>query len=390
MAVAAVLLLLASQVFSPGRNAAADAVVEKSLPLGIDFRQGPEGAKAAAPSAAATQALSRAGVGAWVDAQVQDESGEIPEPPAALREYLEHNRDAIWSVVAALERDEPDWGPAMGAGGQLRIPSLPVLRLERVLVALALVEGRDGRPIEAGRALDAAWTLGRSVSSPPNLMTQVIGIGAERMQTGALRKLDAPPPQWLGRLSSDGPWPRMPEAMLAEEKIHPRYSDEPLSQESRELFAKAVRAVSDELRKRSPCDKALASSEAIWKPASAALAETNEPKRSLRDYYDQNMSELIASVVQRAARYEVEREMTVKILQLRLEKNASPDGRWPEKLSDPTSSVCPEASYSYERGPELVTLRFVGSVEAPQGGVLLPLTFRASNPQPPTVSQESR
>jgi hypothetical protein len=307
-----------------------------------------------------------------------------------LREYLEQYRDALWSVITELERDEPDWGPAMSEDGQLQLPSLPVLRLERVLVALALVEEREGRPIQSGRALDAAWTLGRSVSSPPNIMTQLIGIGAERMQTGALRKLAVPPPQWFGRLSSDGSWLRMPDALLAEEKLKPRESDDPLSNASSEVFRKAIRAVADGIRKRSPCDPALASSEEIWKPANVALAaETNELKRSMRDYYDQNMSGLIASVVQRAARYEVEREMTRKILKLRLEKNASAEGRWPEKLGDPTSAACPEASYSYETSGETVTLRFLGSVETPKGGPALPLVFRAEQPPPARVSEKS-
>jgi hypothetical protein len=391
VAAAAVLLLIATQLSAPGsRNASADAVVARSRVLGIDFRQGKGRETAGAPNAEASQALSRAGVAAWVDAQIQDESAEIGEAPAALREYLEQNRDALWSVVSALERDEPDWGPAMGKDGLLLIPSLPVLRLERVLVAFALVEEREGRSIESGRVLDAAWTLGRSVSSPPNIMTLVIGIGAERMQTGALRKFEAPAPQWLGRLSSDGPWPRMPDAMLAEEKFRAADSNDALSKASEEVFPKALRAVADALQKRSPCDPALASSEEIWKPANAALAaESNELRRSLRDYYDLNMSELIASFVQRAARYEVEREMTQKILQLRLEKDASPDGRWPEKLKDPTSAVCPAASYAYEWSSEVVTLRFVGSVEAPEGGALLPLRFRASNPPAPPVSRES-
>ena len=386
MAAAAVVLFLASQLSTPGsRNGAADVVAERSRVLGIDFRQAKQNSGGEGPSADASQALSRAGVGVWVDAQIQDDSAEIGEPPAALREYLDTYRDALWSVISALERNEPDWGPAMSDDGLLLIPSLAVLRLERVLVAFALVEERAGRSIEAGRVLDAAWTLGRSVSSPPNLMTLIVGIGAERMQTGALRKFDAPPPQWLGRLSSDGPWSRMPDAMLAEERFRPRNSDDALSKASEEIFPKAMRAVAENLQKLSPCDPALASGEEIWKPANAALAaESNALKRSLRDYYDQNMSELLASFVQRAARYEVEREMTRKILHLRLEKSASEGGHWPEKLIDPTSAVCPEAAYFYESAAGTATLRFAGSIETPKGGPILPLTFRASAPPAPS------
>jgi hypothetical protein len=380
VAAAALLLLLVPTVPTPGpRNAAADAVVEGSRLLGIDFRQGKAGARA--PSAEAAQALRGATVGAWLDSQIDDESAEIGEPAAALREYLEQNRDTLSTIVSSLEKEKPDWGSDfLGEDGTLQVPFLPVLRLERVLVAAALVEEKEGRTIEAGRVLDAAWVLARSVSLPTNLLTLSISIAAERMQVGALRKMRAPPLQWLDRLSSDGPWTRMPDALRVDQKLRPRSSDE-LGRVSSEVAAKAFSAVADALAKLSPCDPTLGSDREIWKPATDALAaETNATKRAIRDVYDANMGETIAVAVRRSARLEVDREMTLRVLQLRLEKEASRDGGWPAKLSDATSAACPEASYAYESTSEGVALHFVGSVEAPKG--FLPLAFRASQGAP--------
>ncbi len=364
--------------------------MEGSRSLGIDFRQGKDRESAGGPSAEASQALSRAGAGSWVDAQIQDESAETAEPPAALREYLEQNRDALWTLVSAVEKDEPDWGPDEPFDGELRTPFLPVLRLVRVLVALALVEEREGRSIEAGRALEAAWTLGRSVSKQDGLLPHLIGIGAERMQVGALRKMSAPPLQWLGRLSSDGPWPRIGEAVRAEGSLHPRRNVDSVRDEFSEVKTRMYLALADSLEKRSPCDPDLGSDHEIWRPATEALAaETNTTKRLIRDFYAENMGETIAGFVRRSARFEVDREMTLKILQLRLEKDSSPAGRWPGKLVDPTSAVCAEASYSYETSGTAATLRFVGSVETPEGGPVLPLVFRAASRSPTPAAGES-
>ena len=152
-----------------------------------------------------------------------------------------------------------------------------------------------------------------------------------------------------------------------------------MQDEFSEVAVKAYAAVADGLEKRSPCDSALGSDADIWKPAIETLsAETNSTKRMIRDFYSENFGEAIASTVRRAARLEVDREMTLKILQLRLEKDSSRDGAWPEK-TDTTSAVCPGASYSYEPTSEAMTLRFLGSVEAPKGA--LPLAFRAKEPK---------
>ena len=348
-------------------------MAQGSGPLGIDFGQG-EGNEGRAIREA-NQALSRAGVGAWLDAQIDDESAAIGEPPAALREYLEQNRDALWSVVAALERDNPEWGPRFGKDGYVLLkPFLPVLRLERVIVAAALVEAREGRSIEAGRALEAAWILARSISAE-DLFSQLVGMNAERMQVGALRKLPDPPPQWLGRLSSDGPWTRLPKTLREEVKLRPRNNQEPDQRMFRDVAEKMYEALADSLEKLSPCDPILASDVAIWNPAAEALAaEINASKRAIRDFYKESAVELVGSTVRRSARLEVDRELTLKVLQLRLDKEASRDSVWPEK-ADTTSAVCPGASYSYESTSGAMTLRFLGTVEAPKGS--LPLTFGA-------------
>ena len=125
------------------------------------------------------------------------------------------------------------------------------------------------------------------------------------------------------------------------------------------------------------------SDEDVWRPAAAALeGETNPLKRAFRDFYAEHGIESVVNALRRAARLEVDREMTLKVLQLRLSRDASKEGTWPGKLVDPSSAVCPAASYLYEAAAAGVELRFQGDV--PTNGPVLPLTFRGRNPEPDT------
>lgn len=361
--------------------------MEGSRALGIGFKQGNK--QAEHPSSESVQALNRSGAGAWVDAVIQGQSDEISEPPAALREFVRDRREIVWSVIAALEKDQPDWGKGSDLQTVIGAVGLPLMRLERLLLAVALVEEYDGNAIDASRALEASWSLGSSLPSGRLLITQLVAIGVQRMQVGAVRKMQAPPLQWLGRLGSDGPWPRMLDAVTQEGRFRPPAPADGSRDASSEVAVKALSAIADALAKVSPCDLASMSDDEIWRPAAAALAaETDEVKRAFRDFYAQHMVESVASAIRRAARLEVDRELTLRVLQLRLEKDTSRDGRWPEKLLDATSAVCPAATYTYNWTIGGVELRFEGSVDVPKMGPVLPLAFRSRSPEraPTTAS----
>jgi hypothetical protein len=355
--------------------------VEGSRALGIDFEQ--TNKKVEHPSSDKAQAVNRSGAGAWVDAQIQVDLDELTEPPAALREFLQDRREAVWGVITSLEKGEPDWGPDTYSDGNLAVPFLPIIRLERVLVAAALVEEYDGNRIEAGRALEAAWSLGRSISSRSAFIAQLLAMATERMQVGAVRKVQAPGLQWLGRLASDSPWARMLAAVSDDARFRPRGQDDGSLTASSEVAVKAFTAIAEALAKISPCDLAGMLDEEIWRPAAAALdGETNLLKRAFRDFYAVHGIENVANALRRAARLEVDREMTLKVLQLRLEKDASREEHWPQSLVDPTSAACPAAAYVYDSTAGGVELRFEGPIDVPTMGPVLPLKFRAKALQP--------
>ena len=377
MATAVAVLLLLSAPVGPAaskQNAAADRVVEFSRGLGIDFDE--KNQKSEHPDPADVAAFTRAGFGAWLDAQITNDSDEIAAPPAALQEFLHDRRDAVWNVVSALEKNAPEWDATVDQEG-MNPRLLPTIRLAKMILALALVEERGKNRIDGGRALEASWSLGRSLASDSNLLSQILSVAIEKLQAGVLRKVKDAPLQWQSRLATDGPWNRMLEAVAHEG----RYGDKLSGVEAamfEEVAAKAFVALSDALRKVGPCELSTMSDDDIWKPAAQVLsAETSAEKREIRDMYGQIALPGLANPLRRAARVEVDRELTLKLLQLRLEKESSRDRRWPAELTESWSMVCPGVAYAYRADRDGVDIRFEGSVDTPSSGPVLPLEFRS-------------
>src|SRR5262245_53143222 len=179
MPVAAVVLILA-QATSPhppirptpreSTNSTADIMVERSLVLGMDFAPPAPGKSRASNDD--VQALAKASPRTWLDAQIKLADDSIAEPPKELRDFLEERREPIWAVVAALEKGPPEW-KAMSLEEQ--IPRLlPWVHLHKVLLATALVQERDGNAIDAERALEASWSLGRAFENEKTLITRIL------------------------------------------------------------------------------------------------------------------------------------------------------------------------------------------------------------------------
>src|ERR1700694_2784138 len=120
MAIAAALILIVAHAAATpergirihGQNSVADALEERALVLGIDFERGP--AKPPGTTSPDSRAFSSARFGAWLNAEIERPDEVIKKPPAALRDYLEEHHDAIWAIVAVLEKGSPDWGEREG------------------------------------------------------------------------------------------------------------------------------------------------------------------------------------------------------------------------------------------------------------------------------------
>jgi hypothetical protein len=104
--------------------------------------------------------------------------------------------------------------------------------------------------------------------------------------------------------------------------------------------------------------------------------DTSKPARPLREVIRELITPNILGALRRAGRLSVDRELTLKILELRLEQIHSRDGAWPERLVADFSSVCPGAVYIYRTDGKEMRIRFDGEIPDPSTGLVLPLEFR--------------
>jgi hypothetical protein len=371
---AALLFLLGSLAGEAGKDSVADLLGERCLSLGIDLD--PDNPNASHPAPADVQALARAGAGSWLDAQITSGDDVITEPPEALWEFLRAQQGPLQAAIAILEKRSPE--PAVKAGS-LEVPKLlPIVRLEKLLLAAALVEARSGDALEAERALEASWSLGKAFASGHYLISQLLSVSVERWQSGVLRKLPEVPLAWINRLSTDSAWTRMLDAVAEEGTLLSDPKRVSTEDTSPALRRRALAALADGLRKVSACELPGLSDEEIFRPAADVFRlETSQQARAWGEIYKDMVMPNFLSSIRRAARLMVDRELTLKVLELRFEKAASREGAWPTEYENLGSSVCPGVLYAYGSDGKSMQIRFDGPVNTPEAGVVLPLEFRS-------------
>ncbi len=362
------------------KNASAEEVESLALALGIDFRRSLADSTSGRASKEDFDAYQRAAFADWLNAQLAIADDSIGPPPAEIREFLEKRRNTVMRVVRLLGREIPEWDfDARDRAGE-RPELYGSIRLGRLLVSAALVEERAGDHGLAGDLLEASWSLSRSFAGQTDTSAQIIALALEKLHTGALRKLAEPPFPWIGRLSGDEPRRAVIDAYEALPLSGSR--DSALPEESRLVLANAWHAMTDPLRKLSPCELAKLSDEDILTPGKEEIERWVQTggDPNLRGLFNVSVPNSLASI-RRADRLLVDREMTRRILELRQERAASREKRWPVKLADDASQVCPGASYEYQsRGP-VMSLRFRGSIDEPAPVLSLPLFFEVRPPR---------
>ncbi len=83
----------------------------------------------------------------------------------------------------------------------------------------------------------------------------------------------------------------------------------------------------------------------------------------------------LRNVLERAGRTAIDSELTSKILELRLARAGSRDGKWPATLEDDASRACPGDRYAYRRTGSSIEIAFQGKPPSSESGLSLPLSF---------------
>ncbi len=374
------------RTLAPSRkNAAAEDLELLVLALGLDPRSGDPTAEH--PSKEDFEAYQKASFGSWLEAQIKSPDDSIAPLPASIQSFLERRQPTVWRIASLLGREVPQWESDPRADPRDLAVVRVAIPLTRILLAAALAEERAGHHAQAGDLFEACWSLSRALSGQPGVTARLMAVALLKLPTGALRKLSDPPIPWLDRMSGDESWKGMLDAVEVSPLLSVLGGDAPMDK-VREAQARAWRAVTDRLRKLSPCEVSKLTLEEIWKPAEEEIAH------SIEEGIDPALRTLshisppsITSAIRRAGRLLVDRELTAKVLELRQEKAASRDGTWPAKFFDADSRVCPGAEYEYQARGGAMAIRFKGAIDDPSApATALPLSFEVRAPRPtPTV-----
>ncbi len=373
------------------RNVAAEEMERLALALGIDWNS-QSAAPEDHPAKEDLAAYRGAQIGSWLDAQIKTSEDSISAASPKLAEFLQTRGPVISRLVGVLQRDVPDWGFRL-TDDTKPPPFLLVVWLQRVLLADALVKEHSGSPREAGQLLEASWSLSRSLSSRPELISQLLAISIAKLQIGVVRRMSEPSFDWLDRMSGEEPWDRAIDAMENGPLIMTANHGPKPPGQFEDLWVRGLRAAGENLRDFSACRAAKLTVDELWEPVLEQLEHWKEEGVDTvrgAGVFKEISAENLLQIVRRVARLRIDRELTAKILELRGEKAASRDRRWPSRFLDIGSEACPEGSYEYQLRGRGMSIRFRGDIEDPAApSLVLPLSFeaRAVAPTPtPTLS----
>lgn len=295
-------------------------------------------------------------------------------PPPALTAFLEQNDPILESIrsVASGNR-EISWDVDVTLRQKAPLPYLAgQIKLQRLLIACALVQAHRGDPDSALQTLEASWRLSEALSARPEMVAHIVALAAERLQAGALRKIDSPAYGWTDRLRSR----RTPDgfaAVVANEVWlnEPDIADLTGSDGS---TGRAWARVAASLHGVDPCTWTKAGLGRIVEEAYRAEA-TDEDGVTLA------LPTTMGSL-ERVRRVMIDSELTALLLDARAERAASRRRAWPGRLTTLGAGVCPREAWTYRVSKNgTVTISFGGrSDETEVVGLRLPFTANAGVP----------
>lgn len=331
------------------------------------------------PSAEESAGYQRVGeaVAGFLDRELKNPAERIGAPSQELERYLEEREDALVAIESVLLRDaDVHWEVDVTRGYASPLPNLlGHMRLQRLIVARALLEARRGEAEGALQTIEASWRLNQTLSSRPELICQLIVVAVAKLEVGALRKLDTPAYGWADRFRDGKLFSAYLAAFQNQVWSSPDVTD--LTGEAG-AFGRALRQVAEEFPRRDLC---------AWTPEK--LRDTWSC--AVRDQFpvDNPMAKLLTpNLLEGFARWHrflVDAELTALVLDARAERAASRKHAWPEKLLSVGAGVCPDGGWSYRpSGKGTALFAFEGRiVEDPSVALRLPLTFTAGVPTPP-------
>jgi hypothetical protein len=312
---------------------------------------------------------TKAAVFEYLEAQLESAKLESDPPPEVVSDFLATVEPQIDDLARHLHgAATPHWELDVEQGFEMQIPNLlGHINLQRLLSADALARASRGDNDGALRNLEASWKLNETLRTDPALITQLVSMAIARIQVGTLRHLDPVPAVWSERVLSHDYKNSLVAALRFEGLVWTRLDEVYPYTQQRSAWQAVVTTASkpyvrwcatdigESWRQRVVklseldwfCDRdfsAVGADLAIdvpwWNRVGHAVAIPN-----------------LAATPIRVGRYELDAEITAKLLELRRARREN-GGRWPDSVPGiRTSRVCPEDAFVYGVADD-GTLRF--------------------------------
>ncbi len=339
-------------------------------------RKGDGRSRPAPETAKAFESVGSA-AGQFVDREVRTSQEKVAPPSPSLERFLADHEGEMAAIQSLLLReDDVRWEMDASKGAESPLPNLlGFLRLQKLLLAKALIEIRGGRSDEALQTLEASWRFDEAVLGRPELISQLIHIAVAKLQVGVLRKIDAPPYGWSERLREGRALAGY--AAAFENQFWFMQPDASDLTGKAGAFGRVLRRIGEEFQQRDLCE---------WAPGTLQklVDESYEREGDELDKGDAAVPNLVDGFL-RARRYEIDAELTALVVDARLERDASRRRHWPVKLLSAGRGACPEAKWTYRPlANGTVSLSYERRIaESDSPAVRMPFEFVAGQPNPP-------
>ena len=373
-------------------NASALELERLSARLGIDTatRGYADRARPTNESAAELKRVKLA-LSGYLRRHVERPNRHLEPPPAAVASYLAAHRNDLDAVHRHLiEGEPPHWERQIEKLTAAPIPNLVGhIDLQKILLSDALANAQRGDRQRALAGFEASWRLNQAIRDEPMLMVQLMSVNGAHLHVGALRQIENVPSEWLERLFEHDfreslvtalryegwMWTRLEEPLELADL--PSIGKSLMSSVMKPYFRYCLSDMSEDYRERVEnldtvagiCDYDLSRWQA---DLDVRVPRWNVIGGILQPYLD--------GTLRRLARLELNRELTVKLLELEAVRRAD-DGRWPVSMPGiEVSSACPREHWVYEVSADgAMTLALDREVTWPDlKGARMPTRFTTS------------
>lgn len=335
--------------------------------------------------------------------QYKSDSWRPAAPEPAVERYVLSRAGALDSMATWMEGHPPPSWPVTLHPLESQPNFLPLMQLQKILLAAALVRDWRGDHRGGERLLVASWKLNESLRKRPDWFAQFIAVEVLRMQGVVIRKMEVDPVVWRKRLAEHDYRASLAAAHQAGTYMMMRMVKTNFYADPDYIALKRVLGGGMPEFVYRPRWRVLLTTPIRWFDLPALiegsrqqiLAAQNAPideRADLREAYDRGFSKWsyisepdlppqdLSSAFTRLDRALAEAELTDKILIARAARAAN-GGRWPRSIAGFESSQVKNGHWIYEASARGVSIRFSREVRWPSTimGDSAPLRYTATS-----------